>query len=159
MVFDEHMLVIGTVRIVADGAFADGRRAVKEIETARYLMAVLADLGNALLVQQELIVAVVRLVAFEAFALLNRVVNELFIGLVQMAGFAKVSALASKLIGVLIDSYGFVARLAVAKADRPVNVLLLAFAMVRMALGGNTGLLLGRRLLGCARFAGRQHNR
>jgi hypothetical protein len=156
VVFGEQAFMIGTVRIVANRAFADRRRAVQKIEAPRYLVAIAAHFRYALLNKQKFVIAVVRLVTLKTVPLLHGIVNELLVGLVEMAGFAKVSALACELIGVFFNLDRLVARFAVAKAHRPVYMGLLAFGAVRMAFRGNTRLLLCRGLLDAHRFSHRK---
>jgi hypothetical protein len=139
---DQQLRKVGTVRLVTHGALAHGGRAVKKCTTLRDFVTVVAKIGDRLGRQEELVVTAVRIMALCALAGFQRLMNVLLGRLLQMTVLTKVPAFSVKLKRMLLGIQRLMARFAVAKTDRPMNISLLG--IVRVTFFRNARLL-GRR--------------
>jgi len=68
VIFDQKVLMVGTMGRVADRAFTDGDRTVQERHAVRRLVACGAELGNRFGRNQEFVFAAMGIVALRAIA-------------------------------------------------------------------------------------------
>ena len=97
---EEQFLAIGAVGRMANRALADRHRTVQELDALGGRMALRTKVRHGLLGNQGFAVAAVRIVALGALARLQRLVDILLGGLIQMAVLAEVAALPGQLVRV-----------------------------------------------------------
>jgi hypothetical protein len=97
----QQALMVGTVGFMTDCALSDRCRPVKEAKSFSGLVAVLTKVSYTFFTDKEFGLAAVRLMALNAVARFQRLVDILLGGLVQMAVLAQVPSLADKLPGMV----------------------------------------------------------